>query len=138
MKTNRKSIIWIFSAFLICFSFLAFTNTVQDPWPVPKEFKEKKNPTKASPENMKVAKTLWTKHCKSCHGEKGLGDGKIASRLKTPSGDFSLKSFHAQTDGEMYFKTIKGRGDMPGYEKKLDSEDNWLLVHYMRTMKAGD
>jgi len=87
---------------------------------------------------MKVAKTLWTKHCKSCHGEKGLGDGKIASRLKTPSGDFSLKSFHAQTDGEMYFKTIKGRGDMPGYEKKLDSEDNWLLVHYMRTMKAGD
>ena len=72
--------------------------------------------------------------CKSCHGSKGLGDGPKSKELDTPSGDFSLKEFQAQTDGELFYKIQTGRDDMPSFKKKItDDEDIWNLVNYMRT-----
>jgi mono/diheme cytochrome c family protein len=56
--------------------------------------------------------------------------------LKTNSGDFSSAAFQAQTDGELYYKTTYGKGEMPAYEKKVPAEnDRWALVAYMRTLK---
>ena len=83
-----------------------------------------------------IAKQLYSKHCKSCHGRTGLGDGPKAKELDTPSGDFSIDSFQSQSDGELFYKTTFGRDDMPAYDKKIkNDEDRWLIVHYMRTFK---
>ncbi len=108
----------------------------QDPWVVPEKYQKMKNPVKADDASIKIAKTLWSKHCKSCHGKEGLGDGPKAAQLETPSGDFTTKEFQAQTDGAIFYKSWIGRGDMPNYEKKIpDEEDIWHLVNYIRTMK---
>lgn len=81
-------------------------------------------------------KEIWAKQCKSCHGAKGLGDGPKGAMLKTDPGNFSDAKFQAQTDGELYYKTTYGNGEMPAYEKKVPAEaDRWALVAYMRTMK---
>jgi mono/diheme cytochrome c family protein len=107
------------------------------PWPVPEAEKAKKSTVKAGDAAaLATGKELWMKHCKSCHGAKGLGDGAKAATLKTEPGDFSTANFQKQTDGELYYKVAKGRDEMPTYEKKIpDAADIWALVAYMRTQK---
>ena len=128
-----KTIKFLSAVAIVSFIFMSFVQ--QEPWVVPAKDKSAKNPVANSKENMAEAKVLYSTHCKSCHGTKGLGDGTKAKGLKGDLGDFSSAKFHAQTDGELFFKTKKGRGDMPGYAKKMSDEEIWLTVHYMRSLK---
>ncbi|MDZ7741920.1 MAG: cytochrome c [Bacteroidota bacterium] len=112
---------------------LSFTQTDGN-WEVPEKYKTMENPTENSKRNMRIGKMLYAKHCKSCHGNLGLGDGPKAASLETFPGDFSSEAFQSQTDGELYYKTTFGRDEMPAYEKNISSdEDRWIIVHYMRT-----
>jgi hypothetical protein len=65
----------------------------------------------------------------------GLGDGVKARALKTFPGDFSSAAYQDQTDGEHFYKTKFGRGEMPKYEGKMSDNDIWNMVNYMRTFK---
>jgi mono/diheme cytochrome c family protein len=137
MKTSQKIATLMVTALIaLVFMFGNAVNAQQakpKPWPVPDKDKAMKMPAKA---DVAAGKDLWAKHCKSCHGSKGLGDGPKAASLKTFSGDFSTAAFQAGTDGEIFFRTNKGRDEMPAYEKKIpDANDRWALVAYMRTMK---
>jgi len=115
------------------FSFSKFTQTE---WVVPAKYKSMKNPTEANAENIADGKVLYDKHCKSCHGKTGLGDGTKAEEVDGDLGDFSSKKFQAQTDGALFYKSYIGRDDMPNYEKKMPEKDDvWAIVHYMRTLK---
>lgn len=105
-------------------------------WPVPESYNNKPNPVKADNNSIKAGKTLYTKHCASCHGKSGLGDGTKAAQLNTFSGDFTSTAFQNQTDGALFYKTVQGRDEMPNYKKKIpEEEDIWNLVNYMRTFK---
>ena len=149
------------SLLIIAFGLFAFVpkNLFPDPWPVPDAYKNKVNPIKGDVPSLATGKTLynqakkpsvklidatviatgkelWMKHCKSCHGTKGKGDGPKAAQLDTDCGDFSKPAFQAQTDGALYYKTEKGRKDMPSYKTKIPDENNmWAVVNYMRTFK---
>lgn len=106
------------------------------PWTVPDADNNKVNPIKADASSIADGKTLWGTHCQSCHGKKGMGDGPKAAQLKTEAGDFSKASTQSQTDGSLYYKIAKGRGDMPGFKKKIpENDDIWSLVNFIRTMK---
>ena len=137
MKTTQK-IFTVVITMVIAVFFIAGNSFAQaKPWNIP----DKDKNAKASV-NLKDAsviangKELWAKHCKSCHGSKGLGDGPKAASLKTSAGDFSSAAFQGQTDGELFFQTSKGRDEMPAYEKKIpEANDRWGLVAFMRTMK---
>ena len=140
MKTTQKIITLVVTA-VIAVVFLA-GNTVSaqakaKPWPVPDKEKAMKPTVKLTDASViATGKELWAKHCKSCHGSKGLGDGPKAAALKTFPGDFSSAAFQAGTDGELLYRTDKGRDEMPGYEKKIpELADRWALVAFMRTFK---
>ena len=106
------------------------------PWPVPEKYQNMKNPVASDKESLSVGKSLYTKHCKSCHGSEGLGDGPKAAQLDTPSGDFTSKEFTSQTDGALFYKTSEGRDDMPSFKKKIpDEEDIWSVINYIRTFE---
>jgi mono/diheme cytochrome c family protein len=123
---------------LIVFALFAFVpkTTYQDPWPVPDAYKNKVNPIKGDAGSITEGKALYNQHCKSCHGTKGKGDGPKAAQLDTECGDFTKAVFHAQTDGALYYKTEKGRKDMPSFKTKIpDPNDMWAVVNYMRTLK---
>ena len=119
----------------LIFGLYAF-NVVQDEWVVPANFNSMKNPTDASDEdNLDIGSELYAKHCKSCHGKEGLGDGPKAAEQKGDLGDFSSEEFQAQTDGALFYKSKTGRNDMPDFSKKITSdEDIWFIVNYMRTL----
>jgi mono/diheme cytochrome c family protein len=83
-----------------------------------------------------AGKQLWMKSCKSCHGSTGKGDGTKAAALKTFPGDFTTAAFQGATDGEIYYRLVKGRDEMPAFDKKLpDADDRWALVAFMRSLK---
>jgi mono/diheme cytochrome c family protein len=105
------------------------------PWVVPANSKSMKNPVAAGDASTKAGLALYTKNCASCHGKAGLGDGVKARALKTFPGDFSKADFQGQTDGDHFYKTKTGRGEMPKYEGKLADNDIWNVVNYMRTFK---
>ena len=106
-------------------------------WVIPAKFKTMKNPVAVSKENVSDGKDLYAKHCKSCHGSTGLGDGPKAASLDATCSDFSTKKFQAQTDGEIFYQMSEGKGKMP-YFKKLIPDDNsrWALVNFLRTLAA--
>ena len=105
------------------------------PWVVPANFKSMVNPIAKSDASTTAGKTLFSKTCAACHGKTGLGDGPKAKSLKTGATDFSKAESQNQTDGEHFYKTKTGRGDMPKYEGKLSDDDIWNIVNYMRTLK---
>ena len=119
---------------IISFAFYSFTTLAQEPWKVPAKYQTMKNPI-APKTDAAIGKSLYTKHCKSCHGAEGFGDGTKAKEMKGDLGDFSSKAFQKQTDGDLFYKTTFGRKDMPEFAKKIPSdEDRWLIVNYMRTL----
>ncbi len=124
---------------VIAFGLMSISFTISQerkPWPVPDKDKKMKNPVAADASSIAAGKALWNTHCKSCHGAKGLGDGSKAGQLKTDPGDFSKAEVQNETDGTLFYRTTKGRDDMPSFNKKIpDADDRWSLVHFMRTMK---
>ena len=130
----KKKVSVLFAA-LFTIILIAFVPG-QTPWPVPDAYKTKPNPLKGDAASVATGKTLYNTHCKSCHGTKGKGDGPKAAQLDTEAGDFSTASFHAQSDGSLFYKTSEGRKDMPSFKKKIpEADDIWAVVNYMRTFK---
>jgi mono/diheme cytochrome c family protein len=133
---NLKSLLKgsvVLIAGLTLFSFSA--NAQPKPWTVPAEYKNMTNPVAKGEVSNKAGMALYTKNCASCHGKLGLGDGVKARMLKDFPGDFSAAGFQGLTDGELFFKTKSGKGEMPKYEGKLADDDIWNIVNYMRTFK---
>jgi len=116
---------------------LAFTAVQQTkPWPVPDKDAKAVNPVKSNAESIAAGKALYTQHCSSCHGKKGLGDGSKVAQLKTQPEDMSQSKLQSQSDGSLFYKISAGRDDMPSFKKKIpDAEDVWSVINYVRTFK---
>lgn len=119
---------------LVSFGLFSFNKLTQEEWKVPAKYEKMKNPTEASKANLAIGKSLYSKHCKSCHGSEGYGDGTKAKEMKGDLGDFSSKKFQSQSDGAIFYKSYIGRKDMPNFEKKMSEEDMWITVSYMRAL----
>ena len=107
-----------------------------EPWTVPDKYQKMANPVKSDATSLAEGKATWAKHCQSCHGKVGKGDGSKAAQLKTEPGDFSKADMQKQSDGSLFYKISEGRKDMPSFKKKIpDANDIWTVVNYMRTFK---
>ncbi|MCX6292653.1 MAG: cytochrome c [Bacteroidetes bacterium] len=107
------------------------------PWPCPEKNAAMKNPAKADATTLATGKELYTRNCKSCHGEKGKGDGPKAEKIEISCGDFTGADFAKQSDGELFWKTTEGRKPMPSYKEKLTDDERWIVIHYMRSLGKG-
>ena len=125
---------------LIAIAMIGFAFTIQQkqakPWDIPTEYKNMENPLANDKASINKGKMVYMRHCRSCHGNKGLGDGPKAARLKTFPGDFSSAEFQKYSDGELLYMSIIGRDEMPNYETKIPGKkDQWALINYIRTFK---
>jgi mono/diheme cytochrome c family protein len=131
-----KNLKFLIIAGVISFILYSFEKYDQEKWNIPEKYVTMKNPTYSNKENLLIGKALYSKHCKSCHGKTGVGDGPKADEFDSDIGDFSSKEFHAQTEGIIFYKSYIGRDDMPNYEKKIpDPEDMWFIVNYLKTLE---
>jgi len=133
MKTKMNSlltygVITTFAVVLFAFS------APQEDWEVPAKYKNMENEYAGEDEDG-IGEDLYKQHCRSCHGKEGYGDGSKARELDTELRDFTSEAVQSQTDGELYYKAIIGRDEMPNFERKIRSEeDRWMLINYMRSL----
>ncbi len=136
LKNSSPSIIIL----IFSIAFMAFIipqdQETGGPWDIPTKYLKMDNPYSDDASLLKVGKMLYSKHCKSCHGSEGLGDGKKADQLETNPGDFTSDEFKEQIDGKLYYKSFIGRDEMPNFEKKIpDNEDQWAVIMYMKELE---
>lgn len=134
MKNSNRLAAIIFTAIIFIATNVAMAQKAGGPWTIPAKYKTMKSTVKAGdPSIATVGKDLFNKHCKSCHGAKGLGDGPKSASLKTIVPSFADKKFKAQAEGDVYFQAIVGRNEMPNFEKKItDEADRWALIAYIK------
>lgn len=137
MKRTVRNLIGSLAVILIILVLFAFIvpqdQKVGGAWAVPAKYKAMKNNPKG---DLNTGKMLYAKHCKSCHGGAGLGDGPKAGSLKTKINSLKDAKFQALSDGEIYFQSFVGRDEMPNFEKKIpDEADRWAIVTFARSLK---
>jgi mono/diheme cytochrome c family protein len=125
--------------FLLLFALMVQTANAQEkekgkPWHAPESAAKVKSPVPANEENIAAGKALYSKHCKSCHGASGKGDGTKSATLDISCGDFTSEEFMKQSEGEVFWKTSEGRDPMPSFKKKISDEERWQVVAYVRTL----
>jgi len=123
---------------ILVFTTISMAGIAQKPakWVAPDKYKTMKNPSAGDASSVSNGKDLFAKHCKSCHGKDGLGDGPKAATLGVSCGDFTAKEFKAQSDGEIFYKITTGRDKMPAFGKTITEDaDRWALVNYLKKLK---
>ena len=135
MNSNQIRLFAIACGMIFVFAFSTMIQAQTTGWTIPAKFKTTKNPVASNKASIADGKDLYAKHCKSCHGSAGLGDGAKSASLDVSCGDFSSKAFQATSDGEVFFQITEGKGKMPSF-KKLIPDDNarWGIINYIRTL----
>jgi mono/diheme cytochrome c family protein len=109
-------------------------------WPVPPEEAARVNPLPSTSQNLRKGDTLFKRYCTACHGVSGRGDGPLAEQWQRLPKDLTHPDRQARmTDGEIFWKISAGHRQgtdeiMPGVGYKLNADDRWRLVLYVRSL----
>jgi mono/diheme cytochrome c family protein len=96
---------------------------------------ERKNPVKATPENLAAIKKFYGYDCAMCHGTTGDGKGDAAASMNLTLKDWRNTSTVADmSDADMFDVITKGKGKMVGEGDRLTPEKAWTMVHYVRSL----
>ena len=132
-----KSFIGLLSTIVLSLTILAF---VQEPkqWVVPEKYQKMKNPIPSDDASIKIGKDMYERHCISCHGVAGKGDGPKAIKLDQTPGDFTTEAFRKQTDGAIFYKMTAGHKDMPSFKRRIPGNDDVIDGSFGKTGTPGD
>jgi cbb3-type cytochrome c oxidase subunit III len=99
------------------------------------EAQKLKNPVPGGDESIEAGKKGYKRHCASCHGPNGKGDGGMALSGGSPS-DLTDETWdYGSTDGEIFVSIRDGvSNDMLAYKEKLTDKQIWEVVHYIRSL----
>ncbi|MBS1960277.1 MAG: cytochrome c [Bdellovibrionales bacterium] len=98
------------------------------------------NPLSRSHSVLQKGRQLYDVYCIVCHGKYGEGDGLVAAKPDWPRPLFprppSLQSdkINEYKDGQIYHVIAMGQNLMPSYAEKLNEEERWSIVHYIRAL----
>lgn len=107
-------------------------------WRAPAEERARTSPVPPSEAALAKGHALYQRHCQSCHGGTGKGDGKAAGASPRPPGD--LTDQRDTSEGEIFWKVSRGLKEggevvMPRFDGEItNADDRWKLVLYVRTL----
>jgi cbb3-type cytochrome c oxidase subunit III len=114
---------------------LAASHAAEPDEPYNAEAAKLKNPLVSNPQTIEKGKTLYRRHCASCHGAEGKGDGGQALSGGEPSDLTDDVWDYGSTDGEIFVAIRDGlSADMQAYKEKLKDEPMWQLVVFVRSL----
>ena len=99
------------------------------------------NPMPATPDSVAAGAELYRRHCATCHGPTGRGDGRLAAATAAygsrPSNLADATWRHGGSDGEIFIAIRDGIGPdfaMDAYGGRLAEPDIWRLVNYLKRL----
>ena len=77
-------------------------------------------------------------YCSVCHSRVGDGNGMIVQRgfRKPPS--FHIDRLRNAPDGHFFDVVTNGFGAMPSYASRVDVDDRWAIVAYIRALQLSE
>ena len=115
----------------------AIAQTPEPPKAVPAEARKIKAAFPSSPAAIDTGKQLYTKYCRFCHGDTGLGDGRMAPKNSKPSNLTDAEWTRGSSEGEIFWIIQNGAPpdyQMKGLKGKVSDTDTWNLVHFVRSL----
>lgn len=108
-----------------------------------------KNPYPITTDGLSRGKELYNTFCAICHGDKGDGAGYLVRDANPATGDAGGKypvqpailtndEFTADSNGRLYHAIMFGKNLMGSYADKMNSEERWQVVHYIRALQANN
>ncbi len=101
---------------------------------------ELKNPYEPSESVLARGKVVYDKQCAICHGEKGLGNGKLIIREDGSEGAYkAIPPAYADRlapmkDGEIFHSITYGKNLMGPHKSHVKADDRWKVVCYIKEL----
>lgn len=104
---------------------------------VPIEYRDQTSPYPKARGVIRDGSQLYAKHCVSCHGTQGLGDGEAGKDLApSPALLAYLEKEPEAADSYLLWTISEGgipfKSSMPAFKDALSEREIWQLVMYMR------
>lgn len=131
---KRSSLAVVSTMALFC--VLAFYPVQEtEVWKAPVYADTLKNPYRWDTLAYREGKKIYESSCWSCHGKTGKGDGPASANLKKKPADHTGSIVQTQSDGALFWKISKGKGQMLPYERSFTKAQRWKLVNYIRKLR---
>ena len=113
-------------------TILQLTNPVMQgqEWIVPEDKKGRLSTFPFDDNTRMAGLKLYTINCMSCHGSPGKSN---YLNLVPPPGDPATDKIQKNSDGEIFYKMITGRGQMPSFRSVLTTDEIWNVISYVRS-----
>jgi mono/diheme cytochrome c family protein len=76
-------------------------------------------------------------HCSPCHDRTGSGNGIIVQRGFQRPPTFHQERLRAASDGHVFRVITRGFGAMYPYGNRIDIDDRWAIVAYVRALQLS-
>ena len=92
------------------------------------------NPLDSSAAVVSEGKELYTKFCTHCHGDKGMGDGKVGMVYAgVPA--YNSRAIKDVPGGHIFHVITQGKGRMGAHGSQISMEDRWKIVRYVQVLQ---
>jgi len=115
----------------------ADADSISEKWVTATTTATKKNPIAPTEASTLAGQKIYLKHCATCHGKNGHGDGPGVVDLGIQPSKLCDPRLRADPDGALFWKITVGKKPMPGYGRRLSETDRWNLINYLRTLAAS-
>ena len=97
------------------------------------------NPTVVDEASVARGAELFALNCQMCHGPKGEGNGTVAPFLiKYKPANLTTDVVQSKSDGSMFLTISNGLdGRMPALNENVTVSERWVVVNFLRTLKAS-
>lgn len=95
-------------------------------------------PVPVSKELILRGQDRYTVYCVPCHGQLGDGKGMIATRgfqIRRPVGNYHTDRLRKMPVGHFYDVITNGYGAMYSYASRIEPQDRWAIVSYIRALQ---
>jgi mono/diheme cytochrome c family protein len=99
-----------------------------------------KMPVEVTKELVKRGQERYDIYCSPCHGRIGDGKGMIALRgfqLKRPVGNYHTDRLRNMPVGHFYDVITNGYGAMYSYASRVEPQDRWAIVAYIKALQLS-
>ena len=99
-----------------------------------------KIPVPVTMDLLKRGRDRFDIYCSPCHGRLGDGKGMIALRgyqLKRPVGNYHTARLMKMPVGHFYDVITNGFGAMYSYASRIEPQDRWAVVAYIRALQLS-
>jgi len=87
---------------------------------------------------LKRGQERFNIYCTPCHGRLGDGNGMISHRgfaLRRPVGNYHTERLRTMPVGYFYDVITNGYGSMYSYASRVEPQDRWAIVAYIRALQ---